>query len=259
MMKHFFISDVHLFPEPEEQSGRDVFVGFLHHLHSSEQPGALWILGDLFDYWFEYRSVIPSGHHRTLAALRMLSDSGWKLCFLPGNHDFWVGRGFQMATGASIISDNPFETTIGGKRVLLTHGDGLGPGDLGYKIMKPILRSPVSRFLFRLVHPDLASRLARGFSDTSRRILRKDMDSIPDGLRKWMTERIRDGADIVITGHTHLDAVQLQDSGMIVSLGDWLTRFTYCVIGDDSGEPELLSYSINEGELIPREKSGQDD
>jgi UDP-2,3-diacylglucosamine hydrolase len=242
-MNRFFLSDVHLFPEPQQHPGRDRFLSFLKYLKDSFSPGELWILGDLFDFWFEYSSVLPSGYDRCINALRILSDSGWSVNFLPGNHDFWVGEGFAHASGVTIHFDNPHTIEAGGKTIILTHGDGLGPGDLGYKILKPVLRSPVSRFLFRLLHPDAGAAFARFFSDTSKRILRKDLDHIPAGLEIWMKRMLVENADYVITGHTHLDSIIELKEGTCIALGDWLTRFTYCVIRDDNTEPELLSYS----------------
>lgn len=242
-MDYFFLSDVHMFPEPEEHPGRSRFIGFLDSLLLDYNPGQLWILGDLFDFWFEYRSVTPSGYDGTCSAIRRLSDSGWDVHFMPGNHDFWVAEHFSRATGASIHKTDYMVKNINGRNVLLAHGDGLGPGDMGYKIMKPILRSGLSKFLFSIIHPDIATYLARLFSDTSKRILRRDLDSIPPGIAKWVQDRFEENIDIVITGHTHLDSILHMKNGIYVSLGDWLTRFTYCKIGNNSPEPELLSYS----------------
>ncbi len=242
-MDYFFLSDVHMFPEPEEHPGRDKFINFLSSLLLNHDPGQLWILGDLFDFWFEYRSVIPSGYDRILSAIRRLSDSGWDVNFAPGNHDFWVSEHFSRATGASIHYGDYLERNINGRNVLLAHGDGLGPGDTGYKIMKPVLRSGLSKFLFSLIHPDIATYFARIFSDTSKRILHRDLDSIPPGIEKWVQDRFEEDIDIVITGHTHLDSIIHMKNGIYVSLGDWLTRFTYCIIRNNSPEPELLSYS----------------
>jgi len=244
-MNRFFLSDVHLFPEPEPHPGRERFISFLRYLQDSFDPGELWILGDLFDFWFEYNSVIPSGYDRCIHALRILADSGWSVNFLPGNHDFWAGDAFARMTGITIHHDNPHTIISGEKTILLTHGDGLGPGDLGYKILKPVLRSRVSRFLFRLLHPDAGAAFARFFYDTSKRILRKDLDHVPAGLEKWMKDMLMDNADYVITGHTHLDPIMEFEEGICITLGDWLTRFTYCVFSDDNTEPELLSYSCD--------------
>lgn len=243
MMDRFFLSDVHLFPEREPHPGRDRFISFLDGLYDSYGPGELWILGDLFDFWFEYQSVVPSGFERCLSALRRLSDKGWKVHFLPGNHDFWVGMHFGEATGAVIHLEKYLTLDINGKQVLLAHGDGLGSGDIGYRLMKPVLRSAISRFFFSLLHPDLGTFLARLFSDTSKRILRRNLDSIPSGLQNWINGKFDEGIDIIIAGHTHLDTVNRSKKGIYVSLGDWLTRFTYCRIKNGTGEPELLTYS----------------
>ena len=242
-MDRFFLSDVHLFPEPEPHPGRKRFISFLNYLHDSNDPGELWILGDLFDFWFEYRSVVPSGYERCLSSLRRLSDKGWKVHFLPGNHDFWIGRHFREATGAVIHLDKYLILDINGKQVLLAHGDGLGSGDIGYRLIKPVLRSAVSRFLFSLLHPDLGTFLARRFSDTSKRILRHNLDRIPSGLKEWVNSKFDEGIDIIITGHTHLDTVDRSKKGIYVSLGDWLTKFTYCRMKNGTEEPELLTYS----------------
>ena len=174
-MDYFFLSDVHMFPEPEEHPGRDKFINFLSSLLLNHDPGQLWILGDLFDFWFEYRSVIPSGYDRILSAIRRHSDSGWDVNLAPGNHDFWVSEHFSRATGASIHYGDYLERNINGRNVLLAHGDGLGPGDTGYKIMKPVLRSGLSKFLFSLIHPDIGSYFACIFSDTCKRILHRDL------------------------------------------------------------------------------------
>lgn len=242
MMDRYFLSDAHLFPEPEEHPGRERLLEFMEELRLGRAPGEIWILGDLFDFWFEYSSVVPAGHERVLAALGDLSRSGWDVHFIPGNHDFWVGRHFAEASGAAVHTSGEVELKAGDHRILLAHGDGLGPGDLGYRMIKPLLRSPVSRFLFRLLHPDLGAFLARKFSDTSRRVLRRDLDRIPDGLGYWVSKRLEEGYDVVITGHTHLDTVIRNEKGIHVSLGDWLTRFTYCHLPGKTETPVLLKY-----------------
>lgn len=255
-MNRFFISDIHIFPEPDEHPGREKFINFLDDLLNEHSPGELWILGDLFDFWFEYRTVVPAGHERVLSAIRRLSDAGWDVNFMPGNHDFWVGNFFSMTTGASLHFEDYLIKNFNGKKVLLAHGDGIGPGDMGYKIIKPLLRSGLSRFFFSLLHPDIGSFLARLFSDTSKRILRRDLDSIPPGLEEWVEDRFEEDIDIVITGHTHLDSIIYGEKGTYVSLGDWLTRCTYCVIRDNATKPELLSYSGDSSVNDDHQKEG---
>jgi UDP-2,3-diacylglucosamine hydrolase len=238
----YFISDAHLFPQPEEHPGRERLLSFLDYLSSSREIGELWILGDLFDFWFEYGSVVPAGYSDCLASLKKLSRRLWKVNVIPGNHDWWLGKHFEEAAGATVHRSSTVELRQGDLRMVLAHGDGLGPGDIGYKMLRPVLRSGISSFLFRLIHPTVGFFLARRFSDTSRRILRREQDSIPEGLQRWVRDRFRDGVNIVITGHTHLDTIVETEKCIHVSLGDWLTRFTYCRIDGSSGQPELLTY-----------------
>ena len=234
-MDLYLLSDVHLFPEPENHPGRETFLSFLSML-SGKEPANLWIAGDLFDYWFEYRSSVPAGFSRTIAALRRLSDIGWKLDFLPGNHDWWVGSNFERATGMTIHRAPWVFPESDSIRIILAHGDGFGPGDTGYRLIKPLLRARLLTGLFSLLHPTFATFLARGLSGTSRRILRKPVERIPQGLDRWVKLKLREGADLVATGHTHLAALRELEDGRHLSLGDWLTRFTYSVISGDGVE-----------------------
>jgi UDP-2,3-diacylglucosamine hydrolase len=223
------IADAHLFPEPEAHPGRDRLLGFLRDL-TGQEPGHLWILGDLFEFWFEYRSVVPDGYHRVLAALRAVTDSGWDLTFLPGNHDTWVGKHFQRITGADINHQKYVQMRMNDLDVVLSHGDALGRGDLGYKLLlRPILRSPVSKALFYLLHPDLSAPLARSFSGTSRRFLRKDCEKLPSGLAQW-AESMLSQADLVVTAHTHVPMIRRLPGGCHLSLGDWLKSFSYATL-----------------------------
>lgn len=247
-MDLYLVSDLHHYPEPEEHPGRRAFFSFLTDLRRLEDPGALWILGDLFDFWFEYGTVTPSGHEHLLTLLADLTRAGWEVDLIPGNHDFSAGRRFSLSTGAEVHCGRTVELLHGGRRLVLAHGDGLGPGDLGYRAIRPLLRSRVTRALFRILHPDLGIRLARLFSGTSRRILRKDLDHVPHGLEIWAERVLAAGADIVVTGHSHMGRVKPFGNGLHVSLGDWLTRRSYCIVRESSEiVPTLLDYSENEG------------
>jgi len=239
----FIVSDLHLDPEPMEHPGRECFLSFLSSLKCREEAGQLWILGDLFDFWFEYGSVVPAGYSGILSALGTLSSKGWEVHFLPGNHDFWVGRHFRAATGAIVHSEQIVELDMNGRTIALAHGDGLGSGDIGYRMMKPVLRCGLSRILFGLLHPDIGSFLARAFSGTSRRVLRKEADSIPSGLGEWVDHRLNDGTDVDVTRHTHVDSLVRRDPGIHVSLGDWLVRMTYCIIPGNGDDPVLETWT----------------
>lgn len=238
-MTEFIISDVHLYPEGRSHPGREPLHRFLKQLGQAE-PGRLWILGDLFDYWFEYSKLLPSGYTATLCLLRDLRSKGWEIAFMPGNHDWWCGGNLQEASGMEIIRESPHAERIQGKNFLLAHGDGLGSGDTGYRIMKPVLRSALSRRLFSLLHPTAATWLATRFSSTSRRILRKKIDTVPGYLSRWVSEQKSKGVEVVVTGHTHCPS--LTDLGGILhaSLGDWISHFTYLTI--QGGEIRLNEF-----------------
>ena len=238
-MTEFFISDVHLYPGEKEHPGREPLHDFLRELGRSE-PGRLWILGDLFDYWFEYADLIPSGYSSTLCLLKSLSEGGWKTVFMPGNHDWWCGRNLSRASGMEIIRTSPHRETIQGRNILLAHGDGLGKGDTGYRLVKPILRSPMSIWLFSLINPAVATWLATRFSNTSRRILRKKIDSVPDSLASWVEEHEKNNIQAVITGHTHCPSLNNCGGVLHASLGDWISHFTYLTI--QGGEIKLNEY-----------------
>ena len=238
-MTEFFISDVHLYPGKRDHPGREPLHSFLRELGKGE-PGRLWILGDLFDYWFEYVGLIPSGYSDTLCLLKTLSERGWKTVFLPGNHDWWCGDNLSGASGMEIIKDSPHRETIQGKNFILAHGDGLGTGDAGYRMIKPFLRSPLSAWLFSLIHPSTATWLATRFSTTSRRILRKKIDTVPEYLAVWAKEQKQSGIQVVVTGHTHCPSVTDLGGVLHASLGDWISHFTYLTIQE--GEIRLNEY-----------------
>lgn len=238
-MTDFFISDVHLYPESINHPGREPLHRFLNKI-AEEEPGRLWILGDLFDYWFEYRNLIPSGYTGTICLLRNLMEKGWDTCFLPGNHDWWCGDGLHLASGMKIVKTSPLIETIQGINCLLAHGDGLGTGDKGYRLIKPLLRSPAAVRVFSVIHPTAATWLATRFSTTSKRILRKKIDTVPGYLLEWVEQRKNTGIDLVITGHTHCPSVTDLGGVTHASLGDWISHFTYLTI--QGGEIRLNEF-----------------
>ncbi len=232
-MTHYLIADAHLFPESIEHPGRKRLLDFLGGLQGRD-PATLWILGDLFDFWFEYRSVAPAGHWRVLSALRALSDAEWSIRALPGNHDSWLGSHFAEATGARVLTERVVRTELAGRPAVLTHGDGLGHGDLGYRLLlRPLIRSRLSALLFGLLHPDAGRSLARLFSGTSRRILRRSMEELPSGLAAWAAGQL-DSADLVVTAHTHVPALRVLPGGLHLSLGDWIKSFSWARV-DSAG------------------------
>jgi len=186
----------------------------------------LFIVGDLFDFWFEYKTVIPKGFHRTLAMLDDFRGRNIEIHYLIGNHDCWMGDFFSAEMGIHIHRD-PFEITVQGKRVFLHHGDGLAQNDLGYRIAKPILRNRLNVWMYRWLHPDIGVRIAKGTSRSSRAYTSTKHYGEEGGMLKFAEAKIRQGCDIVVMGHRHQPNVQTFNGGSYVNLGDWITHNTF--------------------------------
>lgn len=238
-MPAYFISDVHLGlnSRQQEKEKEDQLLAFLRSIRDTAER--LIIVGDLFDFWFEYGTVIPKGFHRTLAALQEFTDLSIPVDFLAGNHDFWMGDFFPTELGVQIHFD-PFLMNIGGRRVYLHHGDGLAQKDLGYRLIKPVLRNRLAIWLYRWIHPDLGVRLAQGSSRTSREYTSTKDYGEQEGMIAFAAERIREGAEIVVMGHRHRPIRLEINGGVYVNLGDWITHHSYAVL--DQGAISLRTW-----------------
>ncbi len=226
------VSDLHLGAVPD--AVQHAFVRFTRRWHSAAET--LLINGDLFDFWWEYRTVIPSQHFHTLRALAELRESGVRLILVGGNHDAWGGPFLERQIGFE-LADGPLEMEIAGRRAFVAHGDGLGPGDLGYKALRRVLRSRPMRHAMRWVHPDLASRVARGVSRTRDRQDRGFAKARQRAavLERYATELLeeRSDLDLVIFGHCHTPIVKaVAPARFYVNTGDWVTNRTYTVVSE---------------------------
>jgi UDP-2,3-diacylglucosamine hydrolase len=228
-MPVFFISDVHLGlgDRQAEREKEDRLLSFLYGVLPRTEE--LCILGDLFDFWFEYGTVIPKGFHRTLTAIQAFTDRGIPVHYMAGNHDFWMRDFFTTELGVRLYMD-PCELTLGGKRVYLHHGDGLATRDLGYRLIKPILRNPLAIRMYRWLHPDIGIRIARGSSRTSRTYTSNKDFGEEEGLLDFATQKISGGSDIVVMGHRHRPHIEQIGAGTYVNLGDWISYHTYAVL-----------------------------
>jgi UDP-2,3-diacylglucosamine hydrolase len=240
-MTAYFISDVHLGlgNKEKEKAKEDRLIGFLKSVLPS--ANALFIVGDLFDFWFEYATVIPRGYHRTLAALQEFTDRTIPVHFLTGNHDCWTNDFLEKELGLHVYHQ-PFDITIDGKRLHLHHGDGLARNDLGYRMIKPILRNRLSIFLYRWLHPDIGVRIARRSSRTSRDYTAQKVYS-EEGMIEYARRRIGEGADLVIMGHRHKANILPVGNGLYVNLGDWISLNTYGELTD--GVMRLKTWNPN--------------
>ncbi len=239
----YVVSDIHLGAVPPATERE--FRGFLDHV--AREAASLLINGDLFDFWFEYRSVIPREHYRVLAKLAEVVEAGVRVWFVGGNHDAWVGSFLRDEVGAELLNGT-VEMTLGGRRALVAHGDGLGEGDYKYRALKAVLRNPVCIRAFRLLHPDLGLRLGGGSSRTGHKTAHGDQGAggRASFIRAWAEERLRadPSLQLVLTGHAHRASVDEVEPGRFyVNSGDWLgANRQYVVLPVDGGAPELRSW-----------------
>lgn len=224
----YFVSDVHLGLQVADPAGRERrFADFLTSL--PEETEALYLLGDIWDFWYEYRDVVPKGYVRVLAALQGLMDRGVKVYFFEGNHDIWTYRYFEEL--GMVKLKQPALVRIGDKNFCLGHGDGLGPVPFGYRVLQAVFRSRVTQFLFSLLHPWLAFRLGNGWSKNNR--LAHDKEYVFRGkdepLYKFAEEYSKENrVDYFIFGHYHSDVHMTLPSGAeFFVMKDWMKSSPY--------------------------------
>ena len=223
----YFVSDLHLgLGERAKDREREVlFLRFLERITGDCEE--LYIVGDLFDYWFEYNTVIPRKFFRTLTALAQLRERGIPVHYLMGNHDFGHRRFFREELDIDIITTD-METTLHGKRFYLAHGDGKAYNDRGYLVLRAILRNRLALWLYKWLHPDIGIALASHTSHSSREYTGQKDYSERDGLRDFAEKKIReDGFDYVVMGHRHRPEVTQFGTGFYINLGDWLHHRTF--------------------------------
>ena len=200
-------------------------------------------MGDVFDFWFEYKKAIPKGHVRLLGKLAELSDIGIEIHFFTGNHDMWAFDYLEKEIGA-IMHYEPMQTTLNGKSFFLGHGDGLGPGDHGYKFIKKIFSSKLCQWLFERIHPNLGISIAEFWSKKSR-IANGLKDEVNHGEKEWLTQFSKEKLktteiDFFIFGHRHLPMeVKLNKKSKYINLGEWVNYDSYAIF---DGEELSLKY-----------------
>lgn len=225
-----FASDIHLGAVPAETERS--FVRWL--MHTADCASELILNGDLFDFWFEYGSVIPGGHTRTLGALADLVDGGLPVTLMGGNHDWWGGKFLTDDIGLT-FQQGPVVRDLAGWTTFIAHGDGLGRGDVRYRILKAVVRSRSARWLFRWLHPDMGTALASHISRTAALV------ASPSGaeearskvLYEWAVEKMaaESDLDLIVLGHAHIPLVHEAGPGRYyVNLGDWISHRSYLVL-----------------------------
>ncbi len=237
MASIYLVSDIHA-GDPAGKSGRRDFLDFLGFLEECDCE--LYILGDLFDFWFEWRHVVPGGAFDILYRLRRLVDAGRRVVFLPGNHDFAPGDFLSQEVGIELPGES-MALEVDGKRYFLSHGDGLAARDRGYRVLKKILRSPLSQWLFRhFLHPDWGMGMARASSRGSRRYRRIDRDAWAKDYLAAARRITASGFDGVVLGHVHEPMLVREGGRVYANCGDWLEHRSCIRI--EAGEPCLADW-----------------
>lgn len=232
--KIYFISDFHLGAPDHAQSLKreKKIVQFLDRIEP--ELGQLFIVGDLFDFWYEYKTVVPKGYVRLLGKLASLTDKGIPVHFFVGNHDMWMDGYFEKELNIPVYQEEKrFE--FNGKKFLIGHGDGLGPGDHGYKFIKKIFRNPVCKWLFGALHPSWGMGIANYMSRKSRAATGQADEVFLGEENEWLIQYCREALkkesfDYMIFGHRHLPIdFKLNERSRYINLGDWLRYDSYAV------------------------------
>lgn len=232
--KIYFASDQHLgAPTAEASFPREQkFVAWLDTVKQDAE--AIFLLGDLFDFWFEYKTVVPKGFVRVLGKLAEIRDSGIPIYFFVGNHDLWMHDYFEKELNIPVYHDNQ-TFTFHGKSFLIGHGDGKGPGDKGYKRMKKVFTHPVSKWVYRWLHPDLGVKLAQYLSVKNKLISGEADVKFLGEDNEWLVQYCKrklqtQHYDYFVFGHRHLPmTIALNEQSTYINLGDWIGYFTYGV------------------------------
>lgn len=236
----YVASDAHLGAISTDRTAS--FIRWLEH--AGARASEIVINGDLFDFWFEYRHAIPRGHTRVLGALASIVDAGIPVRLVGGNHDWWGGSFLEDEIGLAFHRD-PVRIELAGYRTYLAHGDGLGRGDLGYRLLRKVLRGRLTRWGFRWLHPDVGAGVARLVSETA-------PGSEPGPrergratiLEEWAVEKLRTepDLDLVVLGHTHVPRLlEVGDGRWYINSGDWIYHRSYVVL-DPSVPPRLVEW-----------------
>lgn len=244
--KIYFASDFHLgAPEGKISSEREKrIIDWLQSVQSDAHE--IYLVGDLFDFWFEYKYAIPKGFVRLQGKIAEIADKGIPVYFFTGNHDMWMFDYFEKELGVTIYRDS-IRREINNKRFFIGHGDGLGPGDKGYKFIKKVFAARWSQWLFARLHPNFGIGLANYFSRKSRAATGNDDELFLGEENEWLVQYCKEveqteSNDFYIFGHRHLPLqIQINDRARYINLGEWLNYQTYAEF--DGKELKLLKWT----------------
>lgn len=251
--KIYFLSDFHLgAPDFSRSQEREkIIIQFLNQIKSDAEE--IFIVGDIFDFWYEYRKVVPKGYVRILGKLAEITDAGVKIHFFVGNHDMWMKNYFQQELNIPVYFE-PKDFEWNGKRFHIGHGDGLGPGDHRYKFLKKIFRNKFSQWLFGIFPPYMGMGLANFLSRRSRAQTGASEETFLGEDKEWLIiyskDMMRRGNwDYFVFGHRHLPIdFRLENGSRYINLGDWIRYYTYAAF--DGVNLELRSYTHQDQKII---------
>ena len=243
--KIYFLSDFHLgAPNATDSLLREKkIIRFLEEIKTT--AAQIFIVGDLFDFWYEYKKVVPRGYVRILGKLAAITDAGIPVHFFVGNHDMWMKDYFQQELNIPVYFE-PVNFEFNGKKFLVGHGDGLGPGDKGYKFIKQLFRNKACKWLFGVLPPALGMGIAHYFSRKSRAQTGQTDEKFLGEDKEWLIIYCKqllqkEYFDYLIFGHRHLPIdFALTEKSRYINLGDWIKYFSYAVF--DGQNLELKYY-----------------
>lgn len=235
----YFASDFHL-GVPDHSSSRereDRIVNWMSTIR--DQAAELYLVGDLFDFWFEYRDVAPKGYIRLLGKIAEFTDAGIPVHIFTGNHDMWMFGYLEKELGVQ-VHKKPVEKEWNGKKFLIGHGDGLGPGQKGYKFIKSVFSNPFFQWCYARLHPNLAFWIANGTSRQSRKANYEADAKYLGDENEWLVQYCKrilkeKKYDYMIFGHRHLPLEkEIAPEAFYINLGDWIKYNSYAVFDGDT-------------------------
>lgn len=237
----YLASDVHFGSVPAERE--EAFLAWMQE--AAACASEIVLNGDLFDFWFEYRTGVPRGHDRVLDTLKSVVAGGVPVTLMGGNHDWWGGRYLREEVGVDFLQ-HPVVRSYAGLRTFLAHGDGLGKGDLGYLALRILLRGRLTRFAFSLLTPDWGDRIAGRVSKTEHRWGEPTADdkARATALEAWAVSKLEaeSDLDLVVLGHTHVPLLREVGAGRwYLNAGDWVYHTSYAVLREGH-PPQLLTW-----------------
>lgn len=226
-----FFSDCHLplIPHPDQQDWTPRVLRFLKTV--AVQAQTIFIVGDLFDFWFEWRYSTPSGAFQVLSELHQLVRSGKEVVYLGGNHDGHVGKFLEHEVQLQ-VSREPIDALIDGSRFHIIHGDGVAPADHGYRFLRKLVRWKSTESIYKLVHPDLGIWLAKQLSGYSRHHLSPQNDFGSEPYRNYGKRILDSGSYYVVIGHRHRAEFVPHPNGAYLAIGEWIDKGSYGLFKD---------------------------